>query len=278
MADLPNLLISDLLKHWECNSRSVGIPLNDHVLLLCDILGCHRTELYLRRHEYLTPAQADRLNSHIERLYRHEPVQYILSRSCFYGREFSVSPAVLIPRPETEGLVEIILNQMTCGMRILDIGTGSGVIAITLKASEPSLVVDATDISPEAIAIARINAQSFDCDIDFYCADLFPSVARQYDLIISNPPYITTEEYRTLPSRIRDYEPARALIAGEDGLSYYRSILSRSGQHRHPHTRFYFEIGSSQAGSIEKLAKEAGFSHIEIRKDLNGLDRFAIVN
>lgn len=280
MAESPGLPISELLRHLEAESRRSGIPLREFLMLLCDIIGESRTGLYFRRDECLNHAQMDLLNQYLERLQRHEPVQYILGRAFFYGREFTVSPAVLIPRPETEGLVELVLSQAKAGMKILDIGTGSGVIAITLKASVPSLMVDATDISAEAIAIARRNADNHDCSVRFFEADLFPPLPQQYDLIVSNPPYIAPDEYLTLPPQVRDHEPVIALLAEGDGLDYYRRILShspRSGSAACSATRYFFEIGYRQAESMVNLAYDAGFERVEIKKDLNGLDRFAMI-
>ncbi|MBM4403124.1 MAG: peptide chain release factor N(5)-glutamine methyltransferase [Candidatus Cloacimonetes bacterium] len=278
MAEHPNPPVSDILRRLEQESQSRGIPLSDYVIILCEILDCRRTELYLDRNQTLNPSQQTRLEAFLSRLHHHEPVHYIIGKTWFYGREFLVNPAVLIPRPETEGLVELVLPRIRPSMRILDIGTGSGVIAISIKAALPDLTVDATDLSSEALSCAQLNARNHHCDITFYETDLYPPIPVTYDTIISNPPYISPGDYSALPPQIRDFEPTLALIAREQGMQFYRQILSRSQPYRHSQTTFFFEIGSSQAPMIGKLALETGFHQVEIKKDLNGLDRFAVIN
>lgn len=243
-------------------------------LLLAELLACQPLELSLYQDRELSPELADRFGTYHSRLLKNEPPQYILGRAWFYGLELEVSPAVLIPRPETEGLAELALAWLKPGMQVLEIGTGSGAIAIALKHEQPGLNVTATDISSGALDLARQNALRHHCQIDFIQADLFPPDTAPFDLIISNPPYISSSEYSQLAPRIRDHEPRLALLAEDCGLEFYRRILAQAALHLSPGGQLILEHGCEQRKSILSLADQYGFHSILAREDLAGRDRY----
>lgn len=243
-------------------------------LLLAELLGCRPLELSLYKDKELSPELTDRFWAYHARLMNCEPPQYILGKASFYGLELEVSPAVLIPRPETEGLVELALTWLKPEQQVLEIGTGSGAIAVALKHEQPGLRVTAMDTCPEALEVARRNARRHSCQIDFVQADLFPADTTLFDLIISNPPYVSPAEYRQLPNRIRDYEPRLALLAEEDGLLFYRRILEQAGQYLAPGGLLLIEHGCDQRQSIISLAEHHRLHCVLAKADLAGRDRY----
>lgn len=245
----------------------------ESMMILGELLGCPPLELALRRDMELSSALEEKFWQMRGRLGKGEPPQYILGKACFFGHEFEVSPAVLIPRPETEGLVELALRFLAPGKRILDIGTGSGAIAISLQKAVPGLAVHATDIQPAALETAKRNAKSLGADITFWLADLFPA-ERGFDLIISNPPYISSAEYAALEPRVRDHEPQSALLADEDGMIAYRRILSGAGDFLNPGGILLFEHGDTQRGKLRALGTGLGWTCFLEQGDLAGRDRY----
>ncbi|HNT52262.1 MAG TPA: peptide chain release factor N(5)-glutamine methyltransferase [Candidatus Syntrophosphaera sp.] len=246
---------------------------SDLNFLLSGLLGCTPLELPLKRDLELSPGQQSLWQSYIQRLDRQEPPQYILGKAWFYGLELEVNPWVLIPRPETEILVECALRQIQSGARVLDIGTGSGAIAIAIKHRQPQARVTATEISTEALLLAERNARRHDCRIEFVQADLWPQSGSVYDLIVSNPPYVSDSEYGQLEPRVRAYEPRTALWAGSDGLDVYRRILDRAGDYLAEGGLLCLEHGATQRESILALAAASGFICREALNDLAGLER-----
>jgi release factor glutamine methyltransferase len=261
------LLIKEVSTGREAQAREIA-------LMLADLMDCQPLELPLMKDVNLDQAFQARFEEYLSRLDANEPVQYILGKAWFYGLEFTVNPAVLIPRPETEGLVELALEMATSGSRVLDIGTGSGAIAIALKKQRPDLSVFATDISDAALAVAKGNARRHGCVIEFECADLFPSSQKDFDLVLSNPPYISKAEFTDLDSLIRDHEPWEALQAGQDGLIYYQRILQEAKVPFPGHTTFLFEHGDMQRQGIVDLASELGYECILAKDDLAGRNRY----
>lgn len=198
------------------------------------------------------------------------PTQYITGKQEFYGREFRVTPDVLIPRPETEHLIEAAL---ACGGEtILDVGTGTGAIAITL-ALETKARITATDISPAAIRIAEDNASRLGAQVEFVECDLIPS-NRTFDLIVSNPPYVALRDKPTLQPEVRDHEPALALFAGDDGLDIYRRLIPAAANALNSNGWLVMEIGADQADAIGAML--ASWTHVGVRKDLAGRPRIVI--
>lgn len=226
----------------------------------------------------ITQAQKQWLAVTIQRIRQHEPIQYILGEGHFLGRDFKVSPAVLIPRPETEELVyHIIQENPQPGLSILDIGTGSGCIAITLQKAVPAARVDALDISQQVLAIAQANAQRWRSTIHFIQADILHDSLpdHRWDIIVSNPPYVRLSEQKWMQQHVLAYEPSQALfVPDEDPLVFYRQIAALALAHLKPGGRIYLEINEVLGRSISHLLAKAGLEAIRLQQDLRGKDRW----
>ncbi len=217
----------------------------------------------------------------IARRVAREPVAYIIGHKEFFSLDFEVTPAVLIPRPETETLVDAALKFLATRRepRVLDIGTGSGAIAIALATNVPGARIKATDISKEALEVARPNGIRHRCAdrVDFVVADLFPEAAKdpdfRFDLIVSNPPYVADHALATLQPEIRLHEPRVALVDGGDGLEFYRRIAAGCRSRLNPGGAVMVEIGAGQTSEVEALFRRAGFSNIDAVRDLAGIER-----
>lgn len=265
-------LIADALPKAEASC----VPDSAVKLLLSGILDCSVPELAILGDAEVTEQQYQLWQKSLLRLLDHEPAQYILGYAWFYGLCFQVNPSVLIPRPETEGLVELILPRLYPGCRVLDIGTGSGVIAITLAKLFPQADVYATDMHSGALSTARQNASLHDVNVSFHLCDLCPAGNGLWDIIVSNPPYISEDEYTTLDQEVRLHEPSEALLAGEDGLQFYRRILTIADSRLSPNGILAFEHGYGQRESIITTAQEAGYTLILAGDDLAGRDRYLL--
>ncbi len=263
-------------------------------LLLCGVMNLKRIDLYVQFDRALDAEQVTRYREHIRRRAAGEPVQYILGHTEFYGRPFRVTPAVLIPRPETEVLVERVLERIE-GIQdpiVADIGTGSGVIAVTIAAERPDARVAATDISPDALAIARENAEANQCAdrTDFVEGDLLApfqnaqsasaassATAPRFHAIVSNPPYVADSDRDTLQREVRDHEPGEALFAGPDGLAIIRRIVASAPEHTLPGGLVAMEVGAGQAQAVESLWREVAPDwSVEIARDLAGVGRIVV--
>jgi len=216
----------------------------------------------------------------LKRRENHEPIAYILEEEYFLNRRFEVNPHVLIPRPETEILVDYILQtldpsyQGTC----LDIGTGSGVIAITMKLERPEMRAIGTDISQSALQTAQKNADSLNAKVQWVLADLTQPISRQsIDLLISNPPYIPRHHSKKLPPDVVQYEPHLALFAGEDGLCHILRLLDQGRRVLKPGGRMYLEIGEDQVEPIQRFCEEYNFRSYAFMRDFRGVPRFASI-
>lgn len=211
----------------------------------------------------------------VEKRLKHIPIAYIFGKTNFYGYDFKVSPDVLIPRMDTEVLVEAVCKHISkCKkpVSVLDIGTGSGVIAITIN-KETGAKCIGSDISEKAIEIAKENAKELDSDVEFRLSDLFKELSDvKVDIIVSNPPYIETGVIRSLDKEVSGNEPILALDGGDDGLYFYRKIVSESRNHLNENGRIYFEIGFNQSRSVVSLMQE-DFEDIAVLKDYGGQDR-----
>lgn len=231
--------------------------------------------------EYLKKYYPGNIEEALNRLESGEPVQYIVGTVDFYGYTFKVNKNVLIPRFETEELVKNTIDIITekykyKNIKILDIGTGSGCIAITLKKELPNSNITAIDISDDALNVAIENAKTNDVDINFKKSDLFENISEKYDVIISNPPYIKTEE--EIDSKVKNNEPHIALYAGPDGLDIYKRILENSMLYLNDKFLLAFEIGETQGKDIKSLAeKYLKDVTITIKKDIYNRNRFVFI-
>jgi len=249
--------------------------------LVAHAMGCRRLELPLQGAEDVTAEAEQLIRSGLARLLRHEPLQYILGTADFMGHVLRVDRRVLIPRPETEQLVEQVLAD--AGLRpgakprLADVGTGSGCVAIALAAALPGAGVVATDISREALELARDNAarRGVGARIEFREADLLEGVALEsLDAVVSNPPYVTTDEWRELEPCVRLFEPRRALDGGPDGLDVIRRLVTDALRALRAGGGLFVEIGERQGGEAKALTEAAGFTNVEVRRDGFGRDRF----
>ena len=257
------------------------------VLILCDIIGCSPTHLISREGDRLEQDQIIRIREAAQRCSAHEPVQYVLGYTEFCGLRLRISPAVLIPRPETEQMIEIALEAVEPGgtLNVLDIGTGSGCIGLSMKHALPAAQVTACDISAPALQIARENAKKNGLDIRFIVADLLScgfvdKVGTGYDMVIANPPYIPDSERSQLPRIVRDYEPGIALFCGEDPLAFYRAIADKLGSGLLGRGgTLVLETHLDYAASVGMLLQqEKDVSQVQIKSDLAGLSRFVLAN
>ena len=221
-------------------------------------------------------AELARLTPFLHRRLKGEPVAYILGQREFYGRVFNVSPAVLIPRPETEHLVEAALQQMPSGASVLDLCTGTGCVAITLKLERPDGAVTATDLSPDALAVAKANAAALNATVSFHPGDLFaPVVGQRFDIIVSNPPYIAAADTHLDQGDVR-FEPRLALASGTDGLDLIRRLVSAAPNHLKPGGWLLFEHGFDQGAACRERLSLAGFRQIKTLPDWAGLERLTL--
>ncbi len=271
--------IRDVLE-WatqDFSARGIESARLDAELLVANALGIERIGLYLDLNRPLQEEERSAIRPLLMRRREREPVAYILGRRDFYGRRFEVTPDVLIPRPDTETLVEHALAQIPSDapFRVLDVGTGSGAIAVTLAAERPAAMITATDISEAALEVAKRNAVAHGVAerIVFEHVDLL-SIAEPYDVIVSNPPYIASAELAELEDEVRVHEPKTALEAGEDGLDVVRRLLDTAKPATDVGAHMLVEIGAGQAPLVADLAAQTGGWHrVGVYPDLNRIER-----
>jgi len=249
----------------------------------CGISGA---SMVLRKNEYLSQEQYSKLIEAISALKVHVPIQYVIGSAWFADLRFEVNPSVLIPRPETEELVDCIVKDYghslaDVAFKVLDIGTGSGCIAVALKKSMPGWVVSACDFSAEALLVALRNAEMAGTGIDFFKTDIlhwkeWPD-AGSYNLIVSNPPYVCEHEKEQMQPNVLEHEPPTALyVPDEDPLVFYRAIAEFASSRLVKNGKLYLEINENYGQEIIHLLGSSGFADAELRKDFKGKDRFAI--
>lgn len=248
------------------------------------LTGWNRAQLLMNGAEELSASQYDRYSAIVDELKKGRPVQHIFAEAWFYGLKFTVNSNVLIPRPETEELVDWILKSIpkspARAIRLLDIGTGSGCIAISLKKLCHDVEVSAIDVSPEALAVARQNALANEVNINFIQADILDYEAIvdlavvKYDLIVSNPPYITDDERAAMHQNVLLYEPHLALfVTNENPLIFYKSIADFALAHLYEKGKLYFEINEYLGKETVDMLKDKGFIDIVLKQDMQGKDR-----
>jgi len=268
-------------------SKDIDSPRLSAELLLSCVLGLKRLELYTQFEKIVTEQQLDRLHELVERAGRHEPIAYLAGKTEFYSLELDITPDCMIPRPETELLVERaveFLRSRTGRQFVCDLCTGSGCIAAAIARNYPDCRIFATDISDAALSVAAKNIEKHRLKerIRLLCGDLFDPIIPQlgeggFDLIVCNPPYVSASEFEKLGKNVKDYEPKSALFAGADGLDIYRRIIEKVDTFLKPDAALMLEIGYSQGQAVRQLFEQAGcFSEIKIEKDFNNNDRIAI--
>jgi len=273
--------VLEILQRSEARLSGVDSPRLSAEVLVAEALGCSRALMLLERNRAVTPDQEAAIEPLIHRREQGEPVAYILGSKEFYGLDFKVTPDTLIPRPETEHIVELAekFYSRDSVFRFADLGTGSGILAVTLAHQFPKASGVAVDLSPGALAVAKENAlaHSVASRLEFLEGDftkplLLPD---SFDLIVSNPPYVPEQEYAEASREVTDFEPVTALVSGPDGLDHIRAMLPHVKIALRSGGRFMMEIGYRQAAAIEKLlaAEFPEFCAVEVVKDLSGHDR-----
>jgi release factor glutamine methyltransferase len=250
-------------------------------LLLSEILKCKRLDLYLKFDQPLKENEVDVYREWIARRGKFEPLQYIIGNVEFYGLPFKVTPDVLIPRPETEILVEEVIKfcKGKTALKILDIGTGSGNIPIALVKNLDNLEVTAIDVSEKVLSIAQENAvaNGVEENIHFITADVKNYVSDyEFDIIVSNPPYVSKEEYSTLQNEIRNYEPMVAVTDSNDGLDFYRTIAERAKILLKSNGKIFLEVGKDQSKYVTDILEKNDFINIYFVKDYQQIDRVVV--
>lgn len=278
----------EILKACEKELTEAGVPGADWDawLLLSHCFGLDQSSYLLRRDQKqeLPKEKLEELQRLTQERRKRIPLQYLLGTQEFMGLSFLVNESVLIPRADTETLVEAVLEdcRKACGremseaakeMSVLDVCTGSGCIAIALACLGGFGCVDAADLSEEALCTAECNAARNGASVRFFHGDLFGGISKSYDVIVSNPPYIEDSVIEGLEPEVRDYEPRMALSGGADGLDFYRRLAREAGAYLKPGGRIYLEIGYNQSEWVAGLLRNHGFTEIRVRKDLAGKDR-----
>ena len=262
----------------ELASCKIAEPETDAKVLLKYAGGLSDTDYLLCAQDRMPQEAAQRFSQALERRKQHVPVQHITGSAWFFGYEFLVNEHVLIPRMDTEILADRAISFIggkgaANGLRALDLCTGSGILAIVLKKEFPDLEVWAGDISAQALAVARENARRQGVCVNWYEADLFDGARGRFDLIVSNPPYISSEEIGQLDEEVRLHDPLQALDGGADGLLFYRRIAKEAGAYLKAGGGLFLEIGYDQARQTQELLRGAGYEQVHSVKDLAGRDR-----
>ncbi len=279
------ITVSDILRQCEADLREVDSPRLSAQLLVGEVLGLSRLGLALDRERGLTDGEHERIQSLVRRRVFGEPVAYILGQKEFYGLDFMVTPDVLIPRPETEHIVEAVEERFApeAAFRFADLGTGSGILAVTLAHLFPDATAVAVDKSPGALKIARSNARLHGVldRISFVLGDFTTSLLdpAAFDLIVSNPPYVTEREYEEASGEVTDFEPVEALVSGADGLDHIRAMLPLVYRALVTGGLCLIEIGCGQGAAVQIITTDEcpGFRCVTIIKDLAGHDRVVLL-
>ncbi len=277
------MTVRDIIHRTTLKLEAAGIPSArlDAEVLLAFCLGCDRIDFIKNPQRQLSDEQLAAYGRLVSRRLLFEPVAYITGVKAFWSFTLEVNPNVLIPRPDTEVIVEealaVFRAQALSRPRILDIGTGSGAIALALAREIPDARITATDISPAALAVAQRNSRLLGLgdSIIFQVSDLFEQIQGTFDIIVSNPPYIGAAEYETLEQGVRNFEPKLALRAGQTGVEFYEKLIYQAHSYLNENGWLLLEIGASQSESVQSIMKtnDGSYSHIEVRTDYAGLSR-----
>ena len=264
------LLIASQAKLRECG---ISDPIRDARLLLADCLELRSQNLNLLNDSNISEIKISKFWRMIKERCKRKPVSKILGYRAFWGRDFEINENVLDPRGDTETLIELILDCKFENM--LELGTGSGAIAITVLAERPEVTCVATDISEYALKTASTNSKRHGVEsrLKLLHSNWFEKISGSFDVIVSNPPYISSEEYAQLSAEVVKYDPKISLTLGGDGLEAYREILSRALEKLSKNGHIFLEIGYNQANAVKHLFREAGFQQIKVHKDLGSRDR-----
>ncbi len=245
--------------------------------ILEKLTGLKKIDRLIQKDKLLESTQLALLENYMAQLQTHKPVQYVIGEAWFYRLDFFVNESVLIPRPETEELVDWVLKVARDGNSILDIGTGSGCIAVSLKKNKPGLNVSACDISKEALGVTEINMRKHAVDVRLLHCDILDGSARDllpvYDVIVSNPPYIPLSDMETMDANVLQHEPHLALFSGEDPFLFYSNISNFASKHLSHGGNLFLEIHESASETVTTILKENGFPRTELRLDLYGKAR-----
>lgn len=278
-----NLKLAEALDRASVFLQEAGhsnpVPIKEYWMQTFDM---SLTQLVLGLNTKITNEQVDRFNLVLERLAKDEPIQYITGNAYFAGNLYHVTPATLIPREDSYGIISLALPSIVNAenYRILDIGTGSGVLAIELARHAPQASVTAIDISSAALEVAKKNADMHQVTIDWHKSDLFSKLdsSFKYDLIVCNPPYISQNEVDQMDRSVIGYEPHQALFAEEDGMYIYQEIAKQIGDYLQPRGKAIFEIGYRQGQKVSQLfVKSIPNSQVTLHQDLQGKDRYVYV-
>ena len=272
--------IIDIIKWGEGYFKTKGFesPKQEIEWLLCNLLDLKRIDLYLKFEDKINNNKLNKLKSWINRRVKREPLQYITGETEFYGLKFKTTPQALIPRPETEQLVEITLRSIgkNSALKLLEVGTGSGCISVAISNEKPSLNILSLDISKDALELAEFNAELNNCkNIKFLEMDFLNETPEgKFDILISNPPYIPLKEIEDIMPEVKNYEPRIALTDNEDGLAFYHRIAKKIKTLIKPKGIILLEVGlGGHPQKVFSLFKEAGFNQLELIKDFNNNER-----
>jgi len=262
------------------NEKGIESPRTNAELLLANILVCKRLELYLSFDRPLSEAELHKYGGHIKRRGNFEPLQYITGKVEFYGLELKVNSSVLIPRPETELLVENILNQFPKEKKliILDIGCGSGNIAIALAANLPEAKIVSTDVSADALKVAQENSERHNVSrrIKFVKHNILKNDLNNFpmfDIVVSNPPYVSKESFSSLQREIKDFEPGIAVTDNADGYTFFRTISEKASAKLKENGKLFFEVAQGQSEEVKDIMDKNNFKNIRVIKDYQSIDR-----
>ena len=262
-----------LMGMQKLKEAEIGEAQLDARLLLEEVCGTDHNTLLCHGDREVSEAEEEQYRKALEQRAVHVPLQHLLGYQDFMGLRFQVNEHVLIPRQDTEILVEEAMRYLHDGMRILDLCSGSGCILLSLLHYSNDCEGTGVDISKEALQVAALNAELLGIKADFLKSDLYEKVTGKFDLLVSNPPYIERKVIPTLMEEVREYDPYIALDGGEDGLDFYRRIIGGAQDYLKRGGQILMEIGSGQAQAVSELLREAGFKEIDVCRDFAGLDR-----